>query len=235
MTILIRHDVDNAFNVHLLNYLHFKFPRLFYLPSYLENETVMVRLEKQFGLKATYFFRARYTPPSYRLLHEMDEDSFEVGIHIDRTGDMGRREALERLWKRRIYGGSTHGSSFGILAPDGDKHVKSVGWTDDREGSTGFEYVDGGGCLREGEILTVDKSLRLNVPLKPLLDLILRNADDGLLKLLIHPTYLRGYGLFGGYGLYPPIIEGVRSIFGFLHDNGIKTYTYHEYVAMAGG
>jgi hypothetical protein len=233
MTILLRHDVDNAFNVHLLNYLHFKFPHLFCLPSYLENETLMVKLEKQFGLKATYFFRARYTPPSYQLLRELDEDSFEVGIHIDGAWDMGRREALERLWKRRIYGCSTHGSSFGILAPDSDKHLKSVKWTKDRIRKTGFEYVDGAGRLSEGEIVTVDKSLRLNVPLKSLLDLILKNADGGLLKLIIHPTYMRGYGLFGGYGLYPPIIEGVRSIFGFLHDSGIKTYTYHEYVGMA--
>jgi hypothetical protein len=232
MTIIIRHDIDNAFNVHLLNYVHFKFPQLFHLPYYLENEGLMVHLEKRFGLKATYFFRVQYTPPSTQLLHEMNENSFEVGLHIDNADVMEARKLLERICRRQVFGASIHGSSFGILAPGIDSYVKSIEWTEDRIREAGLEYIDGAGRLKNGEIITVDKPLRLGSPLKPLFDLILKNADDGFLKLLIHPTYLRGYGLSGGYGLYPPAIAGVQEVFQYIHDNRIKTYTYHEYVKM---
>ncbi len=121
--IILRHDVDNPFLYRkslfqkILNRVYLsnpEFPGKEHFPTYLEAVKTLLKLEKRFSAKATFFFRT-VTYPTYDLIKELRDGKHEVAYHADR--DKTFREFHEDLkkvqnrTKMTISGFTKHGIS----------------------------------------------------------------------------------------------------------------------------
>ncbi len=128
--ILIRHDVDNSFNIYgcmrplvkkikkVANYsilLIRPFIRIVdYIPNFLETIEYVVDIERDYNALATYFFRVP-TAPSKKIVKQLLGKGHEIAYHSDRNDSFQNfysdLKILEKITGIRIYGFTKHGHS----------------------------------------------------------------------------------------------------------------------------
>jgi hypothetical protein len=125
--IILRHDVDNSFSLKSLfskgmNYLSLKlskiFPRWRRL-GYLKDALELFELEKEFGIKATWFFRTS-TRPFLTFRKQLLANGHEIGFHADRIENeaLFLKDFKTVAQDTKIFGFTKHGSR-GLPTPLG--------------------------------------------------------------------------------------------------------------------
>ncbi len=128
--VVIRHDVDNIYGI----YRPYRFPKIvkainygflallsitpsfrYIVPLYLEHIPVVLDIERQYGARASYFFRP-ITVPKGDIIRDLKKDGHELAYHSDRNKNYNEwlkdLKFIEKTLKVKVQGFTKHGYSI---------------------------------------------------------------------------------------------------------------------------
>jgi len=117
MSVILRIDVDRAYENRILHYMRVNQELFLGIDSlgYLKSSKEVIKDLNDRGIKASIFFQP-FTIPNKEFAHELIKDGHSVGLHAVHTEDYGDfSRDLNKISKRfggKIYGFTKHGSGW---------------------------------------------------------------------------------------------------------------------------
>lgn len=227
MQVVFRIDVDTPTGSLLLNRLHLK-------QGYLRYLRTLIRLMKEFGIKATFMFIPNRTTPSVEILGEILDTKSEVALHADEVLAQtlaAQKVGMEKAVGREISGMSYHGRDLlDFVVHKITRKNRYVAYQNPFTAMlAGFRYDATGYLQAPPEFLHLGSKRILlfqtyrDITAGPQIS----NLDETLLKqpsniFMIHPNYLDKYGFRRRRS------DEIRAIFELVVKREAQVRTYGE-------